>query len=108
MAGVRLSRGIPWGNTVFLPHIAYNCLGSEMSNHDFGVPMGATTPGRPAWQLGSTTSAEAGPGIFVELSENWRIIANVAGERLDDDVTASPIVDDNVVIKGLAIVTYVF
>jgi len=49
-----------------------------------------------------------GLGVSVELSEEWRIILNVAGKRLDDDVTASPIVDDDVVIKGLAIVTYVF
>jgi len=108
MANVRLSRGIPWGNTVFVPQIAYNWLSGDMSNHDFGVPIDAETPGRPAYQLGSTTSVEAGLGIFIELSENWRIIANVAGERLEDQVAASPIVDDDVVIKGLAIVTYVF
>ena len=79
-----------------------------MSNHDFGVTPGGATPDRPAYRLGSTTSVEAGLGIFVELSEEWRIIVNVAGERLDDQVAASPIVDDDVVIKGLAIVTYVF
>ena len=108
MANVRLSRGIPWGNTVFVPQIAYNWLSTEMSNHDFGVTPGGATPDRPAYRLGSTTSVEAGLGIFVELSEEWRIIVNVAGERLDDRVAASPIVDDDVVIKGLAIVTYVF
>jgi multidrug efflux pump subunit AcrB/outer membrane scaffolding protein for murein synthesis (MipA/OmpV family) len=108
VGNVRLSRGIPWGNTVFVPQIAYNWLGSEMSNHDFGVPPSAATADRPAYRLGSTTSIEAGLGVFVELTENWRIIVNVAGERLDDQVSASPIVDDDVVIKGLAIVTYVF
>ncbi len=108
MANARLSRGIPWGTAVFVPQIAYNWLSSEMSNHDFGVPQSAATADRPAYQLGSTTSMEAGLGVFVELSENWRIIVNVAGERLDDQVAASPIVDDDIVIKGLAIVTYVF
>jgi multidrug efflux pump subunit AcrB/outer membrane scaffolding protein for murein synthesis (MipA/OmpV family)/uncharacterized protein (DUF2141 family) len=108
MANVRLSRGIPWGNTVFVPQVAYNWLGSEMSNHDFGVPLSAAPVDRPAYQLGSTTSVEAGLGVFVELSENWRIIVNVAAERLDDRVAASPIVADDNVVKGLAIVTYVF
>ena len=108
MANVRLSRGIPWRNAVFVPQIAYNWLSTEMSNHDFGVPLGAATAGRPAYRLGSTTSVEAGLGISVELSEDWRIIVNVAGERLDEEVAASPIVDDDVVIKGVAIVTYVF
>ena len=108
IANVRLSRGIPWGTTIFVPQVAYNWLSSEMSNHDFGVPQSAASPQRPAYRLGSTTSVEAGVGVFIELSEEWRIIVNVAGERLDDDVTASPIVDDDVVIKGLAIVSYVF
>ncbi len=108
VANARLSRGIPWGPATFVPQIAWNWSSSEMSNHDFGVPVSAASPGRPAYQPGSTSSFEAGLGVFVELNENWRIIANVAAESLDDDVTRSPIVDDDVVVKGLAIVTYVF
>jgi outer membrane protein len=108
MASMRLSRGIPWGPATFVPQVAWNWLDEDMSNHDFGVPPGAATPTRPAYRLSSTTSYEAGVGVFVELSEDWRIIVNIAGERLDDDVTASPIVEDDVVIKGLAIVSYVF
>jgi len=107
-ANVRLSRGIPWGPAIFVPQVAYNWLSSEMSNHDYGVPQSAATVNRPAYRLGSTTSLEAGLGVFVELSEEWRIIVNVAGERLDDDVSASPIIDDDIVIKGLAIVSYIF
>ncbi len=108
MANVRLSRGVPLGSATFVPQIAYNWLSSDMSSHDFGVPALAATAERPAYTLGSTQSIEAGLGVFVELSEDWRIIVNVAGERLDDDVTASPIVDDDIVFKGLAIVSYVF
>jgi len=108
MAKARLSRGVPWRTATFVPQVAVNWLSSEMSNHDFGVPESGAIPGRPAYALGSTISYEVGLGVFVELSEDWRIIVNVAGERLDDDVTASPIVDDDVVIKGLALVTYVF
>ncbi len=108
LANVRLSRGIPWGTATFVPQIAYNWLSSDMSNHDFGVPAAAATLARPAYTPGSTSSVEAGLGIFVELSEEWRIILNIAAERLDDDVTRSPIVDDDTLIKGLAVVTYVF
>ncbi|MBT8081145.1 MAG: efflux RND transporter permease subunit [Gammaproteobacteria bacterium] len=108
MANVRLSRGIPWGSAVFVPQLAYNWLGSDMSNHDSGVPESAATPERPAYRLGSTSSVEAGLGVFVELTESWRIIVNVAAERLDDSVVNSPIVDDDTVIKGVALITYVF
>ena len=108
LANVRLSRAFPWGTTTIVPQVAYNWFSSEFSNHDFGVPLAAATPNRPAYELGSTSSFEAGAGVFIELSEDWRIIVNIAAEALDDDVTASPIVEDDVVIKGLAIVTYVF
>jgi outer membrane protein len=107
MANVRLLRGIPWGTAVFVPQVAFNWLDSAMSNHDFGVLQSAATMDRPAYRLGSTTSVEVGSGVFVELTESWRIIVNLAGERLEDSVVESPIVDDDVVIKGLAIVTYV-
>jgi outer membrane protein len=105
---VSLSRGFPWGTVSIEPRIALNWLSSDIGNHDFGVPAAAATPQRPAYELGSTTSFEAGLGVFVELSEDWRIIANVAVERLDDEVSRSPIVDDDLVVKGLAVVTYIF
>lgn len=108
IANARLSRGIPWGNATITPQIAVNWLSSEMSNHDFGVPQNAASPERPAYQLGSTTSIEAGLGISVELSEDWRIILNVAAERFDDEIKASPIVEDGFVVKGLAIISYIF
>lgn len=108
VANVRLTRGIPWGVATFVPQIAYNWVSSDMSNHDYGVPASAATLARPGYKPGSTSSFEAGLGLFVELSEDWRIIVNVAAEDLSDDVTRSPIVDDDVVIKGLAIVSYVF
>jgi outer membrane protein len=105
---VSLSRGFPWGTVSMEPQVAVNWLGSDMGNHDFGVPVTAATQQRPAYELGSTISVEAGLGVFVELSEDWRIIANVAVERLDDEVTRSPIVDDDLIVKGLAVVTYIF
>jgi outer membrane protein len=108
LASVRLSRGFPWGAASIEPQVAVNWLSSDMSNHDFGVPAAAATPQRPAYELGSTTSIEAGIGVFVELSEDWRIIVNIAAEQLDDEVTRSPIVDDDLVVKGLAVVTYIF
>ena len=108
MANARLSRGIPVGPVTFVPQVAYNWLSSEMSNHDFGVPLSASTAARPAYSLGSTTSYELGLGTFIELTEDWNIIINVAGERLSSDVTASPIVDDDVLVKGVAMISYIF
>jgi outer membrane protein len=103
MANAQLSRGFPWRTASFTPYLAYNWLSAEMSNHDFGVPASAATVDRPAYELGSTSSFEAGVGAFVELSEDWRIILSIAVEKLDNDV-----VDEDTVVKGLAVVTYIF
>jgi outer membrane protein len=108
LANARLSRPFRVGPATFVPQVAYNWLNSDMSNHDFGVPASAATADRPAYTLGSTTSVELGLRTFIELSEEWNIIINVSGEQLDGDVTASPIVDDDVVIKGLAMISYIF
>lgn len=108
LANVRLSRGVPIGQVTFVPQVSFNWLSSEMSNHNFGIPVAASNVNRPAYQLGSTTSYEFGLGTFIELSEDWQIIVNVSGERLNSEVTASPIVGDETLIKGFAMISYVF
>jgi outer membrane scaffolding protein for murein synthesis (MipA/OmpV family) len=58
--------------------------------------------------LGSTISYELGLGAAIELSEDWRIFVNISGERLSSEVAASPIVADRTLVKGFAMITYVF
>ncbi|NNF41221.1 MAG: DUF2141 domain-containing protein [Woeseiaceae bacterium] len=108
LASARLSRAFRTGPVSFVPQVAYNWLGSDMSKHDFGVQSSAASADRPAYAPGSTTSLEIGIGTFVELSEEWNILINVSAEKLDSDVTASPIVGDDVVVKGLAMISYIF
>jgi outer membrane protein len=108
IANVRLSRGVPVGPATFVPQVSVNWLGSEMSNHNFGVPAAASNANRPAYRLGSTTSYELGLGTFIELSEDWQIVVNVSGERLNSAVTASPIVGDKTLVRGFAMISYVF
>ena len=107
-ANARLSRDFQTGIVRFAPQLTLNWLGEDLGNHDFGVPAAAATAARPEYRLGSTVSFEAGIGSFIELSEAWRVIVNVSAEFLPDDVTDSPIVDTDTVIKGFAAVTYVF
>ena len=108
LASARLSRAVRAGSATFVPGVAYNWLGSDISNHDFGVPGSAATVDRPGYAPGSTTSLEVGLRTFIELSEEWNLLINLSGEKFDSDVTASPIVSDDVVIKGLAIISYLF
>jgi outer membrane protein len=108
LAFLRLSRGFPLGPVTFVPQTTINWMSSEMSNHNFGVPVAAATADRPAFALSSTTSFELGLGAFIELSEDWQIIVNISAERLDNEVRKSPIVADDNLVKGFAMISYIF
>lgn len=107
-AVVRASRSFQFGWLRISPQLQVNWLGDELANHDFGVATGDAIPGRPAYDVGSVISYEAGVGSFIELTEDWRIILNVSAEKLPDEIADSPIVADDLLIKGFAAVTYVF
>ena len=51
---------------------------------------------------------DVGLGIQYEITTDWLLVANVAVEFFDDEITDSPIVDEDYVIKGFLAVNYVF
>ncbi|AOS97724.1 MltA-interacting protein precursor [Microbulbifer aggregans] len=103
-----VSRGFQFGNIRLNPALGVNWISSSLADYDFGVPQSAALPGRPAYDVGSSITVEAGVGALWELSENWRIALNVAWENLDSEITDSPIVDEDYVIKGFTALTYTF
>lgn len=107
-ATARLSKGFQAGWLRLVPQLQINWLSADLTNYDFGVSPSAAMLTRPAYNTGSSVSYEAGLGAFVELTENWRILLNVSTEFLPDEITDSPIVAEDHVIKGFAAITYVF
>ncbi|WP_158078568.1 MipA/OmpV family protein [Microbulbifer mangrovi] len=107
-AELRLSKGFQTGNVSWGPSIGLNWLSSDLANYDFGVPAWAVMPGRPAYDVGSTVTLEGGIGGMLEITEHWRLVLDVNAEYLGDDISDSPIVGDDYVIKGFAAVTYTF
>jgi outer membrane protein len=107
-ARVRLSKGFQAGIFRLVPQLSVNWLSADLANYDFGVPLSAATPERPAWDVGSAVSVEVGFGSFIELTEDWRIVLNLSLEQFDDNVGDSPIVDTDRVVRGFAALTYVF
>ena len=107
-ATARVSKGFQAGWLRFAPQLQVNWLSKDLTNYDFGVPASAATVTRPAYSAGSSISYEIGFGSFIELTEDWRIILSLSTEFLPDEIVASPIVDDDRVIKGFAAITYVF
>jgi outer membrane protein len=107
-ATARLSKGFQAGWLRVSPQLQVNLLSADLTNHDFGVPPGAATPSRPATDIGSSISYEAGFTSLIELTEDWRVILSLSAEFLPDEIVASPIVADDRVLKGFAAITYVF
>lgn len=107
-ARVRVSKGLQAGVFRFVPQVSVNWLSADLANHDFGVPESAATLQRPAYEVGSTYSAEVGFGMFVELTEDWLLVLNLSVEQFDSAIDGSPIVDSDRVVRGFGAITYVF
>jgi outer membrane protein len=107
-ATARISKGFQAGWFRFAPQLQVNWLSADLTNYDFGVPTSAATPTRPAYNTGSSVSYEAGFSSFIELTEDWRIILSLSSEFLPSEISTSPIVADDRILKGFAAITYVF
>jgi outer membrane protein len=102
------SRSFQWGLARFGPNLGLRWSSADLADYDFGVPVGAATPTRPAYDVGDTLTLEAGVSSFLELSRNWRIVFDLAVEFLPDEVSGSPIVADDHVVRGFIALNYVF
>ncbi len=107
-ARVALDKSLQFGVFRFAPEIAINWTSSRLSNHDYGVSESESTIERSAYTLDDTYSVEAGLSMFIEITRDWLIFMNAGVESLGDEVTASPIVSEDYVIKGFAAINYVF
>ncbi len=107
-ATARVSKGFQAGWFRFAPQLQINWLSADLTNHDFGVAPEEASFTRPAYNTGSSISYEAGLGSFIELTEDWRIFLSISAEFLPDEISDSPIVADDRVLKGFAAITYVF
>ncbi len=108
LGSLRVSTSLQSGVVQYTPQLSLNYLSKEMTRYDFGVSEEQATLARPAYQPTSSISIEAGLRVFIELSRDWLLQASINIERFEDQVTDSPIVDQDEVIKGFVTVGYVF
>lgn len=81
---VQLSGGFSWQS-------------SDLSEYVYGVKASEATAGRPAYAPGDVFIPYVGVGTVVPVSDNASMIAGFRAEFLPDEVTDSPIVDEDVV-----------
>ena len=107
-ARLKIDKSFRFGVFAFSPEVGVNWLSPGLSNHDFGVPAEGATLERAAYDLNGAFSVEGGIGVFFDAAPDWLVVASIGVEVFGDEVTDSPIVDDNHVLKGFAAVNYVF
>ena len=81
---------------------------SDYNNYYFGVDDNEARPGRPPYQPGAGVDAFLQLFARYEISDDWSVVANARLTRLADDVTDSPIVEDDTSLSVLAGLGYTF
>jgi outer membrane protein len=104
----QISKAFQIGTTRVSPTVALNWLSSGVADYEFGVPASAVTSQRAAYAPGSTLSPEVGVTGLVEFSERWRGVFNVSYEFLPNEMTDSPLIDEDGRFGGLFAIAYVF
>ena len=107
-ARIAIDKSFQLGSFRFSPALGVNWLAQDLADYDFGVPQKKATAARPAYRLDSVFTADVGVGMLYEITTDWLLVMNVAVEFFDDEITDSPIVDEDYVIKGFLAVNYVF
>ena len=107
-ATAALRRRIDRGAFSFTPSLGVRYTSRDLVAHDFGVPVQFATSERPAYQPGDALALELALGTRVELSERWQLLVNITAQRFDDEVTDSPLVEDDFRISGIIGLVYTF
>ena len=89
--GLRWPRELEWGFLV--PSITGIYRDADYTNYYFGVSEAEARPVRPAYTAGASTSVRGRLRVGIELSDRWLLTGSVSLEFLGDEITNSPIVD---------------
>ncbi|WP_208352031.1 MipA/OmpV family protein [Pseudaestuariivita rosea] len=92
---VRLGAGISWKS-------------DDLSNYMFGVFSDEVRAGRPRYDLDATTTPFVSVSSGFPLSDRAMLIGGLRADFLGDEISDSPIVDEDQVISGVVGLTFSF
>ncbi len=80
---------------LIMPQLSYEHHTEEVVNYFFGVrPIDATVT-TPAYQTGSAHSYQLGVFGLFGINDKWSFVGNIQNEFYSDEISNSPIVDDD-------------
>jgi outer membrane protein len=80
----------------------------QLSNYYYGVRMAEATINRPAYKVDSSFAVQLGVMTNYRLSEHWFVSGQIALTRLADEISDSPIVEDDFVTTAFVGIGYRF
>lgn len=90
------------------PSIGVNYRSSQLNDYYYGVRSSEAIAGRPQYDAGDSTGLTAGLRLNYRLDDRWSLMAMAFIEWLGDEITDSPIVDEDYVASFLTGIVYRF
>jgi len=88
-----LSYPMEWPRGYLVPTFDLIYESDEFTDYYYGVSPSEAAPGRSAYQPGSALNLELGFQFGYALTGRWLLSGGLSIEKLDDQITSSPIID---------------
>ncbi len=83
------------GKWLIMPQLSYEHYSAEVVNYFFGVNPADATAEIPAYQAGSTSAFNVGVLGLYQIDEKWSFVGNIQNEIAGDEISDSPLVEDD-------------
>jgi len=90
------------------PSIGVNYRSSQLNDYYYGVRSSEAIAGRPRYDAGDSTGLTTGLRLNYRLDDRWSLMGMAFLEWLGDEITDSPIVDEDYVASFLIGIMYRF
>jgi outer membrane protein len=107
-AKLTFSKRFPLQGFVVSPFVSVIWQSSQLANYYYGVRSTEATIARPAYQVDSSVLVQIGLLANYLFREHWSLSGGLAVTRLADEITSSPIVEDDHVTRLFVGVGYRF
>ncbi|MCI5124619.1 MAG: MipA/OmpV family protein, partial [Candidatus Electrothrix sp. AR5] len=105
---LRIKKPFRWRMLFVAPYLGVSLHSDSFSNYYYGVDASEAIAGRPEYELGWTANWQAGLALRVGLTQNIMINTLFGLKLLDQEITDSPIVDQDALFFGMAGIAFGF
>jgi len=98
----------PYAGFTFIPSVALRWRSENLVDYYYGVKRSEARAGRPAYSPSDTLDPVIRLAVRRKLTDHWGLLVGFQYEWLNDEISDSPIVDDDTAFSVLVGATYTF